>query len=170
LIVIGLVGGPGSGKTTTALALTSALKRRGIEAEYVPEYARELSLDGKLSDAAQTDIFNEQLSRLVRYVGTGVRYVVTDSPMILQAAYASKPLHEIKALWAHRSFVHRLFVLERDRNEGEHSLVGREHTQEQSEELDKVLVKLLDDYGIQHQKISVCPDTVGTILEEITGY
>lgn len=44
-IVINAFGGPGAGKTTACLDITSMLKKRGFVAEYVQEYAKELVWD-----------------------------------------------------------------------------------------------------------------------------
>ena len=41
-IVVNLFAGAGAGKTTCAWEIASELKKRGIETEYVSEYAKEL--------------------------------------------------------------------------------------------------------------------------------
>ena len=41
--VVNLYGGPGAGKSTAALQLVAELKKRGINADYVSEYAKELT-------------------------------------------------------------------------------------------------------------------------------
>ena len=48
--VINLVGGPGSGKSTTAAGLFFLMKIRGLRCELVTEYAKELSYDKNWSD------------------------------------------------------------------------------------------------------------------------
>jgi len=47
-IYINLFGTPCAGKTTGALYITSKLKMAGINAEYVPEVAKEWIYSGKL--------------------------------------------------------------------------------------------------------------------------
>ncbi|TYO65512.1 hypothetical protein FXV83_16395 [Bradyrhizobium hipponense] len=44
-LVINLIGGPGSGKSTTAAGLFFLMKLAGLKAELVVEYAKELSYD-----------------------------------------------------------------------------------------------------------------------------
>ena len=73
-IVINAFGGPGAGKTTACLDITSMLRKRGFVAEYVPEYAKELvwdknfeMLDG--SEKNQKIILNEQQKRMDRLMG-----------------------------------------------------------------------------------------------------
>ncbi len=65
--------GRGAGKTTCAWEIASELKKRNIQAEYVPEYAKELVwdekrelLDGSLKN--QRKLFQEQNHRLARLI------------------------------------------------------------------------------------------------------
>src|SRR5690606_16964767 len=71
-LLIGFVGSPYSGKTTTAALLFAELKKCGIQAEYLPEYARDriremkdLGVPVVLDDAAQWAIrdIQEKLER-----------------------------------------------------------------------------------------------------------
>ena len=41
-VVINLFGGPGAGKSTCAMEICSELKKHGLSADYVQEYAKEL--------------------------------------------------------------------------------------------------------------------------------
>jgi hypothetical protein len=66
-ILIGFAGSPYSGKTTTAALLFGELKKRGVQVEYLPEYARErirelkaLNLIHLLDDEAQITIRDRQ--------------------------------------------------------------------------------------------------------------
>lgn len=85
-IVINAFGGPGAGKTTACLDITSMLRKRGFVAEYVPEYAKELvwdknfeMLDG--SEKNQKNILKEQQKRMDRLMGK-VDFIVTDAPLL----------------------------------------------------------------------------------------
>lgn len=126
-LLINLYGGPGAGKTTTALALAGNLKMRGYEAEYVPEYARELALEGKLTGCPQFDILMEQTKRLIRAIGTGIEVVITDSPILLQSLYAAYEADRVRAVVLHTAlatvFDMRDFIITNDRES--HSMVGR---------------------------------------------
>lgn len=91
-IVINLLGGPGSGKTTAAMQICSILKSEGFEARYVSEYAKDVLAAGrgdelvKGSLAMQQEIFMKQTERIDAQYGQ-VDFVVTDSPTILSACY-----------------------------------------------------------------------------------
>ena len=99
-IVVNLFAGPGAGKTTCAWEIASELKKRGYEAEYVSEYAKEFvwdnnmeMLDGSLKH--QQMLYNEQLHRITRLLGK-VDFIVTDSPTLLSAQYLKEPNEEFK--------------------------------------------------------------------------
>lgn len=138
-ILVNLYGGPGAGKTTTALQLTGELKALGLEAEYVPEYARDLALEGRLIGAFQFDILMEQTKRLMRTVGTGLDYVVTDSPILLQSLYARNEADKERAVVLHTALASVFdmwdFIIMNDR--ATHSMVGRVTDKETAKVLDK---------------------------------
>ena len=99
-IVINLFAGPGAGKTTCAWEIASELKKRGYEAEYVSEYAKEFvwdnnmeMLDGSLKH--QQMLYDEQLHRITRLLGK-VDFIVTDSPTLLSAQYLKEPNEEFE--------------------------------------------------------------------------
>ena len=46
-LVINAFGGPGAGKTTACMEIAATLKKRGLVAEYVQEYAKELAWEGR---------------------------------------------------------------------------------------------------------------------------
>jgi hypothetical protein len=85
--IINLYGGPGSGKSTTATGVFSQLKLKGINCEYVSEYAKDVVWEqaNSLLDN-QLHIFAEQFRRQFRLIGK-VDYVITDSPLILSCVY-----------------------------------------------------------------------------------
>lgn len=116
-LFVSLFGGPGIGKTTTALGVTYWLKCHNVLAEYVPEYAKQLVydenwalLDGSM--ASQYEIFREQRRREERLRGK-VEVAVTDSPFLLSAAYAMDrtPEYEAEIVEAYRAVKPRYNVL-----------------------------------------------------------
>ena len=85
--VINFFGGPGVGKSTAATGVFSALKTKGVNCEYVSEYAKETVWEetNALLDN-QLHIFAEQFRRQFRLVDK-VDYIITDSPLILSCVY-----------------------------------------------------------------------------------
>ena len=92
MININLYGCPGIGKSTLAADLYVELKRRGIKAELVGEFAKELSYEFAYNVMAdQHYLFAVQAHRLWRLEQSGVEVAVCDSPLLLNLAYDRDP-------------------------------------------------------------------------------
>lgn len=89
MLVMNFVGGPGSGKSTAALAHTATLKKNGALCEYVSEYAKDIiwAEHNWLLRNDPYKIFAEQHHRLNR-LREKVDIAVTDSPLFLADFYA----------------------------------------------------------------------------------
>lgn len=86
--VINLFAGPGTGKSTTAAALFAELKYRGVNCEYIPEYAKDAAWEkrGKKFFRAQQLIYGKQSWRFDR-VKDEVDVMITDCPLFLGLVY-----------------------------------------------------------------------------------
>lgn len=88
MYVINFFGAPGAGKSTAALGLTYQLKRHWVDAEYVPEFAKDLVWRETAHLLKhQLFVFAEQQLRIDCLKGK-VDVVVSDSPLLLSAFYA----------------------------------------------------------------------------------
>lgn len=87
LKVINLYGGPGCGKSTTASGIIHYLKSTQVKAEYVTEFAKDLTWDESYN-VLQNGLYvlANQYHRLWRLKGK-VDIVVTDSPLLLNMIY-----------------------------------------------------------------------------------
>lgn len=87
MLVVNFFGGPGAGKSTAASGLFHEMKRHWVEAEYVPEYAKELVWsDSTHMLSQQNKVFAEQEHRLHRLRGK-VEVAISDSPLLLSSFY-----------------------------------------------------------------------------------
>jgi len=97
-LVVNIFGGPGSGKSTSAAGIFYLLKRQGLEAELVTEYAKDLVWEGTVTKLDyQMYIFAKQFHRVNRLLGK-VDFIITDSPILLSFIYGKMLSKEFCAL------------------------------------------------------------------------
>lgn len=92
--VINFFAGPGAGKSTTAAGLFYEMKCAGLKVELVTEYAKELAYANLLRDPIHANawkIFEQQNARL-ELLRDKVDFIVTDSPLLINCAYAHHSL------------------------------------------------------------------------------
>lgn len=165
-LLINLYAGPGAGKTTGALALAAELKKRGIDTEYVPEFAKELVLDGR-TDLLQNQEFvtETQQSRLERLRGK-VDVIVTDSPVLLGKVYGAGKIsgeYSERISQYHKSFATFNLFMERGDTYQPH---GRVETFEQAKERDTQIKNMLKEEGVFYGTYK--HSSFDTIVENIT--
>ena len=148
--VINLYAGPGAGKTTAALQICLELKKLGINAEYVSEFAKDLIYDGKeemLKD--QRYVTDGQYERLNRLRGK-VDVIVTDSPLLLGQVYGKKSVdkeYKDEIRKRYDSFDNYNAFIVRGNN---FTQKGRVHNLEESKQLDADVLQMLSDNKIFH--------------------
>jgi predicted ATPase len=85
--VINLWGGPGSGKSTIAAGLFSAMKSRGMSVELVREYVKDVVWDTRgINWYDQPYFLGKQWKKEAMLYGK-VDYIITDSPFEFSAVY-----------------------------------------------------------------------------------
>jgi hypothetical protein len=86
-IVINLFGPPGSGKSTGAAEVFAAIKKLGVNAELVTEFAKDKTWEHNATAlGCQEYVFGKQSYRLAR-CRNDVDVIVTDSPLPLSIIY-----------------------------------------------------------------------------------
>jgi nicotinamide riboside kinase len=88
-IVINLYGGPGAGKSTKAMKLTAFLKENGISAEYVAEYAKDMTWQQSFRVLSnQMYVFGKQQHKIWRCADQ-VEVVITDGALLNSLVYGT---------------------------------------------------------------------------------
>jgi len=87
--VINLFGGPGVGKSTVAAGLFSLMKKENYNVEFVTEYAKELTYEGRYNvlDQDQLYVFAKQHRKILR-LKNKVDWIISDSPLLLSSVYS----------------------------------------------------------------------------------
>jgi hypothetical protein len=88
---ISLFGGPGSSKSTVAARLFHDAKVAGHNVELVGEYIKKWAyINKKAQSFDQVYVFGKQIHKEDRLFQAGVKHIITDSPVLMQCAYAKK--------------------------------------------------------------------------------
>lgn len=90
-LIINLLGGPGSGKSTTRARLFGLLKLMGKNVEETMEFAKDITWEQRVRMLSEQDfIFAEQHRRLRVLMGHDIEAIVTDCPLNLGLIYTSE--------------------------------------------------------------------------------
>ena len=165
-LIVNLFAGPGAGKTTIASSVFAELKWRGINSEFVTEFAKEIVWEGSFAVLdSEIYVLGHQLHRLHRVVDK-VDVAVTDSPILLPILYNKKVGKTFDRLVVEvfRSFDNLNYVIERRK---EYLRIGRRQSEEEARNLDERTRRLLDDNDISYSVVQGTRDCVATIADEI---
>jgi tRNA uridine 5-carbamoylmethylation protein Kti12 len=150
-LVVNMLGGPGGGKTTTAVSLYSALKKNDIESLLVGEFAQEKVIENNRTALShQKYIWANQLYK-IQCAYEKCPITISDSPVILGAIYnidASDAFKQV-VLEEHHAFNNFNIMIRRNLNYP-HSMVSRIHTLEESITIDQEIIELLDSNNIKY--------------------
>lgn len=153
-IVINLFAGPGAGKSTGAAYVFSQLKMRGINCEYISEYAKDKTWEGNgVALSCQEYIFGKQSYRQFRCKDQ-VDVIITDSPLILGWFYNSNPVLDDNfkntVLNVFNSYNNMNYFIERDKP---YNPIGRNQTEEESKEIDNKVTAFLTEENISFKSV-----------------
>lgn len=154
MLVVNLFGVPGAGKSTGAAYVFSKLKMRGINAELVTEYAKDMVWENNQKGLRNQEyIFGSQSYRMDR-LRDKVDVIVTDCPLFLTAFYNKSPVlgkefnTVVKKVFDTYNNMNFFIYQLRDFNEA-----GRVHTKEQALSMQEPLLKMLDDNHVKYNII-----------------
>lgn len=155
--VVNLLGGPGTGKSTTAAHTFALLKHGRVNCELIQEFVKEAAWEkrSKKIFMAQDYLFGKQHFRLIQ-VQDDVDVIVTDSPLILGCAYIG-PNYELPSLKhvikeAHDCYDNLNIFLDRVKD---YNPAGRNQTEKEAIQLDIAIKKVLIENKINYETITV---------------
>lgn len=146
-LVINLIGGPCSGKSTVAAELFARLKKMGIKTELVSEYIKDrIYEENKTMPNNQIAIFGMEHYNISNKLGK-VEVIVHDGSFINNILYKKEDNQEFDNLIVseYHKFNNLDFFIKRGNIEFED--YGRIHNYEQSLELDEKIKQLYNNCG-----------------------
>ncbi len=163
-VIINFFGGPGAGKSTLATAVFSWMKMQGLNCEYVPEYAKELSYAGDMKTVENQFFVSAMQHQRIYNIYDKVDYIVTDSPLISGIVYDQKGLHALPSLLSEifHGWENINFLIRRD-GEAEYSSTGRHHSETEAVMLDVKIEQMLIAYYVDYTVIS--PGSLNLVIQ-----
>lgn len=174
--VVNLYGGPACGKSTASAYLFCLAKRNHIKCELVREYAKHYAWEGwDISHIDQFMIAGQQM-KWEGMLWNKVRFIITDSPVILAAFYCKKRAGDAisRGLEAQINSYYELgrrnkveFIhVNLNRVFDEYDNDGRYQDEETAKKYDHEIKKYVTDYfGVEMIESSAKPEA----LEDLAG-
>lgn len=149
---INFLGGPGSGKSTSAAHLFSVLKRERVSVELVTEYVKAWACQHrKVNSFDQIYLLGKQMQYEYRFLSAGIKNIVTDSPVMLSAIYAhvyykelniAKSIMELVDIYEKSFPSLNIFLRRKDKP---YFQEGRFQTYEQAKQIDDIILQTLKE-------------------------
>lgn len=159
-LVINLFAGPGAGKSTTAAGLFYAMKKKGMSVELVTEYAKDRVWEEHQSIFQDQVYLTAKQNRRLRRLQGKVKYVVTDSPILLGQYYSALlPVRDLTD-WLHSLYDNLNIFINRTKP---YVQTGRNETYEEALKADEGIKKLLE--GRQYYEMRDDEDLIPNILK-----
>ena len=152
-LVINLIGGPCSGKSTVSAELFARLKKMGIHCELVSEYIKDrIYEENKTMPKNQIAIFGMEHYNITTKIGK-VDVIVHDESFLNNIIYKAEENKEFDNLIIseYKKFNNLDFFIKRGNIEFED--YGRIHNLKQSKELDKIIKETYDTYGLSYIEV-----------------
>lgn len=160
-IIINLLGGPGSGKSTTAAGLFYRLKMDGYDCELITEFAKCRTWEQN-STALNDQFFMTASQNYKQTILLGkVDVMITDSPILIGLLYYKEQNKIIRDSF--ETFVVETFKAQNNINffidrRKVYNPNGRNQTEAEAKEIDKNNLDLLIKHNISYTTIPGTPD------------
>ncbi len=165
-LIVNLVGGPSSGKSTLRAGIFSDLKFLGIDCEEVTEYAKDLTWAKRKFDILnQIHVFGEQHHRIWK-LNRQVDVVITDSSLLLTPIYDVNKGETLKKLTLEEFHMMRNYVVYVKRNKP-YNPNGRSQTETEAKEIDLNIFNFLMDNHISFETADGTPDGKAHVVRKI---
>lgn len=164
-IVVNLLAGPGSGKSTAMAGIFSKLKLKEVVCEMAPEFAKDLVWDERFGEFDnQVYLLGNQIQRL-RRLEKKVDVIITDAPLLLTLVYNKEdPALNQVALNEFLRYSNVNYFLVRQKK---YSEIGRIHKEEEAHALDVAIENMLKDNNISFNKVPSTESSIGQIANDI---
>ena len=173
--IIALYGGPGISKSTTCAGLFYKLKMAGYECEMNREYIKDWVWEDRLPRDGDQSYFFSKMSRRERiYMGKGMDFIITDSPLILTHFYGLRydkfeqlfntslsMLKNHHSICKENGYKVDHFLLNRVKK---YSPLGRLQTEEEAKQIDGEIEEMLQSFGIKYTKVDADDDCVDNFI------
>lgn len=175
-LVVNLVGGQGSGKSTMMAHLFAQLKWNNIDCEMCSEFAKELVWENRQETFKdELYIFAKQNHRLFRCNGK-VDVIITDRPLIMSIAYNRYYGDQTDYFWnaAYESIVYETFNKQKNLNIFLNRVKpfnpnGRNENEEDAKKFDEYFKASLEDLRLPYHEFDGDSNSVEEIGEMIIG-
>jgi hypothetical protein len=167
-VVVNLFGAPGAGKSTGAAIVFAELKKAGINAELVTEFAKDKTWEhNMMALGCQEYVFGKQSYRL-RRCRDDVEVIVTDSPLPLGLIYNNNPALDQNftnvVMNVFNTYDNHNYYITRVKP---YNPKGRNQTEEESDALAKPILFLLIDNNIPHTMVAGNDEGYQSIVDDI---
>lgn len=173
-LVVNLIGGQGSGKSTMMADLFAWLKWHNIDSEMCSEFAKELVWENRQETFKdELYMFSKQNHRLFRCNGK-VDVIITDRPLIMSIAYNRFYGNSQNIEWnnAYEKIIKETFNQYNNLNIFLNRVKpfnsnGRNESEDVARKFDIIFKESLDEIGINYISYNGCEDNVDIIGSEI---
>ena len=165
-IVLNLFAGPGAGKSTGACYIFSQLKMKGIDCEYVSEFAKDKVWEHNEEVLkCQFYISGKQSYKISRVYGK-VDVIITDSPILVGAIYGDydNPNLVSTIVYECKKYNNINIFLERDKP---YNPNGRMQTEEEAKKKDAQLLELMKKYDVPYTTIQGNKEGYDSVVDEL---
>lgn len=165
-IVVNMLAGPGTGKSTAAAGVFSLLKMHGVNAELITEFAKDLAWEERfITMDNQSYIWGKQHHKMWR-VKDHVDVMVTDSPLLFGLIYGKdnpKCFNEM-ILHSFNQFDNMNYFLVRKKP---YNLKGRIQTEEKAKQLDGEISLMLAGNSIRFKIVPGSYEGINDIAKQV---